>query len=301
MLYLFTGTPGSGKSLHAAKIIKECLATGRRRDGRFALPVIANFDINPDTRGYDGFTYVNNFELTPDWLYEYAEEYWQGIHVKEETIYLFIDEAQLIFNSRDWSQHDRMAWIEFLSQHRHYGYRIYFMCQFDRMIDRQIRSLAEYEVKHRKVSSIGWKGKVVKLLCFGELFVAVTVYYGMNEKVGAEFYRARKSLFRLYDSYSRFRRVGGAEGGELGPLPDAPTARADSANDSCGATEKLPTVKQRPFCVHVPERVTKAFNSLPSPQALAAPLAHDSKLWKVAPAWSIDRPSRIRLENLPEV
>lgn len=226
MLFLFTGTPGSGKSLHAAKIIKEQLSYGRNRSGVPCHPVLANFDINPNTKGFDCFHYVPNHEMTPQLLYDYALDYWDGRPVEEETIYLFIDEAQLIFNSRDWSQNDRMAWIEFLSQHRHYGYRIYFMCQFDRMIDRQIRSLAEYQVIHRKVSSLGWKGKLARLFCFGELFVAVTVYYGMKEKIGAEFYRARKSLFRLYDSYTTFRRTAPAHGGEGGATGTHPNPRA---------------------------------------------------------------------------
>ena len=247
MLLLFTGTPGSGKSLHAAKIIKEQLSYGRNRRGLPCHPVICNFDINPGTKHYDCFTYVPNNEMTPDFLYDYAREYWGNRPVKEETIYLFVDEAQLIFNSRDWSQSDRMAWIEFLSQHRHYGYRIYFMCQFDRMIDRQIRSLAEYQVVHRKVSSLGWKGKLVKLVSFGELFCAVTMYYGLKEKIGAEFFRARKSLYRLYDSYNTLRRKGQSHGGEGGATGTRPNSRAATpAHESiCDVTTPLPVHRVR--------------------------------------------------------
>lgn len=217
MLYLFTGTPGSGKSLHAARIIRDTLGIARK-------PVIANFPINEKTRGYERFRYIPNHQMRPDLLYEHAMEYWGGRHVREEEITLIIDEAQLIFNSRDWSQGDRMAWIEFLSQHRHYGYRVIFMTQFDRMIDRQIRSLCEYEVQHRKLGNYGIKGKIAALLCGGELFIAVKLFYGLKDIVGKEFFRPSKKLFRLYDSYSTFRRVGGAEGagvsGDPAPMAD---------------------------------------------------------------------------------
>lgn len=290
MLYLFTGTPGSGKSLDAARIIKRCLNDGIKRDGRPTHPVIANFDINPKTKHYDCFTYCPNNELVPAYLYEFADDYWSGRPVKEETIYLFVDEAQLIFNSRDWSQGDRMAWIEFLSQHRHYGYRIYFMCQFDRMIDRQIRSLAEYEVKHRKVSSFGLKGKLLRYAALGELFCAVTVYYGMSEKIGAEFYRANRSLFRLYDSYTRFRRVGSAEPGALGgpqAMRDDPPETETCAAD--GDTAPLPPIHNRPRAQKAPKRPPKPAQRVNNPFAVL----HDAAI--------PSDPQRLKLLALPEV
>lgn len=305
MLFLFTGTPGSGKSLDAARIIRRCLSVGRKRDGRPVHPVIANFDINPDTRGFDCFTYCPNNELTPDFLYSFADGYWDGRPVKEETIYLFVDEAQLIFNSRDWSQNDRMSWIEFLSQHRHYGYRIYFMCQFDRMIDRQIRSLAEYEVKHRKVSSFGIKGKLIRYAVLGELFCAVTVYYGMNEKTGAEFYRASKSLFRLYDSYSRFRRVGSAEGGGSGvprPMRDGTALTTDDADK--GDTRPFPAVVERLFAPRLPRPSAASLSpssnpfrkpSTPSPAPVSNPFSD------LRSAAVPSDPRRLELLRLPEV
>ena len=37
------------------------------------------------------------------------------------------------------------------SQHRKLGYRVILIAQFDRMLDRQIRSVLEYEYIHRKV------------------------------------------------------------------------------------------------------------------------------------------------------
>ena len=60
---VYTGTTGSGKSLHAASEIRFQL------NRPHAHPVIANFDINPDVvKRYDLFTYRPNEKLTADWL-----------------------------------------------------------------------------------------------------------------------------------------------------------------------------------------------------------------------------------------
>lgn len=130
----------------------------------------------------------------------FARSFWGKRRVKEDKILLCVDEARLLFNSRSWAHADRMKRIAFLRQHRHFGYRILFVTQFDRMIDRQIRCLAEYEVKHRTTSSFGIRGKIASLLAFGQLFCAVAVYDGMDEKTGARFFRGRRSLYRLYDT-----------------------------------------------------------------------------------------------------
>lgn len=217
MIYLYTGTPGSGKSLHAARDIRDYLKYKK-------LPVVCNFPINEQTKGYEHFTYRDNMHMTPDFLIQYALDYWGDKRVREDWILLVLDEAQLMFNSRNWAQKDRMAWLEFFSQHRHLGYKIIMMVQFDRMIDRQIRSLAEYEYIHRKMGNLGFKGKLIKMFALGELYLCIEKYYPLNEKVGTGCMRAHKSLFALYDSYAMFARTdGGAEGagsGDPSPMPD---------------------------------------------------------------------------------
>ena len=82
----------------------------------------------------------------------------------EDQILLVIDESQLIFNARDWQKAGREKWLSFFSQHRKYGYHIILVAQFDRMIDRQIRSLIEYEYVHRKVGNYGIKGRALHRL-----------------------------------------------------------------------------------------------------------------------------------------
>lgn len=203
MIYLYSGTPGSGKSLHTARDILDALKVKK-------CPVIANFDINSNTKGYsDRFIYRDNFNLSPDFLVEFSDDYFEGRKVREDQILLVIDEAQLVFNSRNWNQGQRMAWIEFFSQHRHFGYKVILIAQFDRMIDRQIRSLVEIEVNHRKMGNFGVKGLLLSLPFRGRLFLAISYYYGLKEKVATSFILPRRRYFRLYDSYNRFEQVPG--------------------------------------------------------------------------------------------
>ncbi len=172
------------------------------------MPVIANFDLRHDVRNYDAaFHFKSNLNLHPDWLVEFARKWWDTHRFRENSILLVVDEAQLLFNSREWNNPDRMAWLQFFSQHRHYGYKVILIAQSDRMIDRQFRALLEYDVKHRKLANFGIGGAILSLFCLGRLFVAVTMYYGLKERTGVLFFVTRKKIHGLYDSYSTFERL----------------------------------------------------------------------------------------------
>lgn len=223
MIYLYSGTPGSGKSLHTARTIYYCLKRG--------CPVIANFPINLDLIKKRKAEYVvkDNANLTPDFLIDYSRDFFKGKHMKEGQLLLVIDECQLMFNAREWNTKGRAEWLSFFTQHRHFGYDIILVAQFDRMIDRQIRSLIEYEYIHRKVSNFGAKGLVLSLISGGHLHVSVKMWYPLQEKVGSEFFKARKRYYRLYDTFALFDSDE-AEG--VGGLPDtAEPNRAEVSHD----------------------------------------------------------------------
>ncbi len=203
MIHLYSGTPGSGKSLHTARDIRDALRIRK-------IPVIANFDVNHSLRNYDRlFTYLPNDRLDPSFLEDFARNWFAGRKVREDSILLVIDEAQLVFNSRAWQHGQRMDWIQFFSQHRHFGYKVVLIAQFDRMIDRQIRSLIEIETNHRKLGNFGMKGLILSLPFRGRLFLGVSYYYGLKEKVGTCWLLPRRAYFKVYDSYNRFEKVAG--------------------------------------------------------------------------------------------
>lgn len=197
MIYLYSGTPGSGKSLHTADKLYWRLRAGK--------PVIANFTFRWQDCGKNPhYLYINNMDLTPERLINFSRNWFACHKFHEGAITLVIDESQILFNSRDWNAAGRGDWLSFFTQHRKYGYDVILVAQFDKMLDRQIRALIEYECIHRKVSNFGIWGKIFSFFAGGKLFVCVKVWYPMKEKVGSEFFRAKKKYYRLYDSYADF-------------------------------------------------------------------------------------------------
>ena len=197
MIYLYTGTPGSGKSLDLARVIINNI--------RGDSPVICNFNINLPKKYQSKKDLLNikyDDELTVPFLVNYAKDYFKNHKFKESQIVLIIDEAQIMFNARSWNVKGRDEWIKFFSNHRHLGFDVILCCQFDLMIDKQIRSLVEYQIIHRKVSNFGLKGYI---LCFffmsPQLFCRVKVWYPMGEVIDHMFYKFHKKYSWIYNSY----------------------------------------------------------------------------------------------------
>lgn len=228
MIELYSGTPGSGKSLHIAREI-------RSRLRMFDRVIIGNFYVNqkviPKTKGQ--YLYVANDRLKPDRLLKFSRRLSEhlGRRLKEGEILLVIDEAQLLFNSREWQNVAKSGWLSFFSQHRHYGYNVVLIAQFDRMLDRQVRSLIEYEVVHRKISRAGFMGFIVGLFCHDNLYVAVTRWYPLRERLEGNFFFGTARLFEIYDSYNHFDAPGQKLSGETkGPHDvSAPVPKNDTA------------------------------------------------------------------------
>lgn len=196
MIKLYTGTPGSGKSLDVARIIVNTLRSG--------MNVIGTMLVNGDAVSkYKGqYIFVDIYSLSPSDLIAYARKY--HVKGKEGQCLLVIDECQQIFNSRDWGAKGRQAWNSFFQLHRHYGYDVCLITQYDRLIDRQLRALVEYQYVHRKVSNFGPVGRFVSMFFHGGLFIKVCEWYMVHEKIGSEFFVYRKRYGAIYDSYSEF-------------------------------------------------------------------------------------------------
>lgn len=195
MIYFYSGTPGSGKSLHVARDIYIRLNRNKKYPN-----VIANFMINKDMirNKKAKFIYKDNSELTVEFLLNYAlENHKEGI---ENQTLVVVDECSVIWNSRSWMKDkDRMEWLKFFVQHRKLGYNFILIAQNDRQVDRQIRSIFEYEIKHRRVNNF----KIGQLLPV-PVFAAITYWYGVNERLGVEFFTYRKKWGKFYDSYGTF-------------------------------------------------------------------------------------------------
>lgn len=196
MITLYSGTPGSGKSLHTIELIFRCLGWGRF--------VICNFPVKFTLReiqkGYDQrFIYWPNEEITVENLILFAIDHGMIEKGKESQCLVIIDEAGGRFNCREFQNADRRSWIDFFSQHRKLGFDFILVAQNDRMLDRQIRGYVETEKKHRKINNFG----PFFFLPF-PAFVAVEHWYTAKQRVGSEFFLFRKKWAEKYDSMKMF-------------------------------------------------------------------------------------------------
>lgn len=109
MIFLYSGTPGSGKSLHVAERLYHLLRAGR--------PTVCNFPINLNRipkKKRDLFCYKSNLEITPEFLIEFSQKHFQGKKVKEGSLLLVIDECQLMFNAGIGASPDAISGCHFL-------------------------------------------------------------------------------------------------------------------------------------------------------------------------------------------
>lgn len=205
-IWLYTGTPGSGKSYHAARDIVQRL----KRPGG----LICNFPVN------EGFVkpkqlrshveYWDNSELSAQRLVAYALDH----HVigKEGQTLVVLDECQIIFNCRDFGRKDRSAWVTLFSQHRKLGFNFILITQNDRMLDKQIRALVETEIKHRKLNNYGWGGFLLSATR-STWFIAIEYWYGGNKlMLSKQVFRYIKKYANVYDSYKLFSDMATAGG-----------------------------------------------------------------------------------------
>lgn len=236
MIHFFTGTPGSGKSLHMAMLMDKQLRKGKN--------VIANFEINERTykrfnQKHPGrlghFIYVSNTELLTnayfkkyderrccfvespkdsfsyiDGLYGYAQNFHKrnsrGQIIEGQTL-LVLDECQDLFNPRSWNRKDRLKWCSFFREHRKYGYEVYLISQDDKIVDKQIRAILQYEYVHRCINNYKLSGKILGFIAGGKLFVYVKKMYGIRSKeakVKSKFFTGQRRYYEYYDSYKTF-------------------------------------------------------------------------------------------------
>lgn len=247
MILMYTGTPGSGKSLDVARDIYRKIINGQNV---ICCNMKVHYDyickhpqkekINSFSRKFfkkDIFSSTNRLnvgslesitldELTPEYLYEYAFQN----HVKgvEDQTTLFIDEAQNKFSpgaikfARALNPRFLLDWQEFFTVHRHLGYRICFITQYDKLLDLTIRSVCEYNVVHRKLNNIMralFDNNLVvtivtipiQILFFlyffvtkKQAFIRIVYYYGVKLKMESEMFFFDKKYQSVYDSYNYF-------------------------------------------------------------------------------------------------
>lgn len=215
MIELYSGTPGSGKGVHVAKVIYKRLRSGRTIISNVAVDlekvsekvwshylrkIFPKFKARHKKIGK--YIYLHSDELTVKYLTDYAANHHHKR--KENQTLIIMDEIGTIFNPRLWDRKDRFPWIDFMRLHRHLGYNMILIAQNDRLVDRQIRSFIEYEIKHRCINRCGAFGAILGLLAGGKLFIAIEMWYGLRERTSFEYYMLNRRIANIYDTFEVF-------------------------------------------------------------------------------------------------
>lgn len=192
MITLYTGRPGSGKSLDVVYDIKGAIWRGKT--------VVSNVLFNRlGLPGCGRAVYLSRLALKPSAIIDSVPP---NKPYKEGRYLLIIDECQLIFNARSWQKNSVDGWIDFFTQHRKLGFDVILITQYDTMIDKQIRQCCEYEVEHRRASRFGIVGWIISLIC-GE-FVRIKRWYGQKDIISRSFFRGGRRMYSLYDTSAIF-------------------------------------------------------------------------------------------------
>jgi zona occludens toxin (predicted ATPase) len=192
MIYFFTGTPGSGKTYEAVKMIFDELRKGKR--------VYTNIDgmEHPDCQealrvmsGLDRFEFSERF-IHFGFDRNVIENFWE--HCEPNSL-IVIDEVQKFFSNRDWASDKNKGFGDWASTHRHEGYDLVIITQAAARIDSAVRDLVEWNYVFRKINFFG--GAIQKrYLC--------NVYAG-SDTAGAPIKRDIRhynaKIFRCYKSY----------------------------------------------------------------------------------------------------
>ena len=223
MIQIIQGTPGSGKSAVATVDMLEFLQYGG--------VVACNYDLVPgwqykladmspkvrwgisDRQAVASSYWQRAFKVgTHDTIYQLSDKLKELVphkidkrgRIKEGSGRLYLDEAQFLFNSRDWSNNS--GYIEFFTQHRKLGWDVYLIAHAEDMIDKQIRRLIEYEARLRNLNKV----KPFGLFPISPypVFLTIVRYAGISAGAGEiawrRLYRLRPEYASLYDSMEVF-------------------------------------------------------------------------------------------------
>ena len=218
---LYSGTPGSYKSYHATADIVQWLGLGKN--------VISNYPVNASKyykkrKKLGVFKFVTNEQLTVEYLIRFARSNHKPDKKKAQTL-IVIDEASIKFNAREIDRKDRMEWIKFLAEHRHFGFNIILIAQNDRMIDRQIRGLLEYDIKHRALRNWNLSFAIASILS-GGLYHCVEYWYPTRIKTSTNLHRFNKKIANCYDTMALFNLDDTSN--ETKPVPTSASASSSA-------------------------------------------------------------------------
>lgn len=184
-LVVYSGLPGSGKSYHC---VSDMVLNKTK-------PVITNMIV----KNLDNVAMLPLEEITPRLLEGFSAYYFRTHEFKENQIILILDESQLLFNCRTWADKERFPWLEFLSQHRKYGYQVILVSQNIELLDKSFRTLCEFDIRHTSSGSVSILTRVLHKL--GIKYTCANTYYFESEQLLCRnIYKIKKRIYEHYDT-----------------------------------------------------------------------------------------------------
>lgn len=204
MIIAYTGTPGSGKSLHTSYEIWDQITLRKKRliynKYLYTAPLVKKLGKK------DGLDKLNERLLivnddkrfTPPLLINFALQY----HVpgKENQTLIIIEEAANFFSKEEFRlRADCFAWRKFMREHRQYGFDIILVTQKLSFIDTAIAGCVEREINHRAVANFKGFGRFVSFICGGIFSYSqrwVAIKPSVREKGGM--FRLNRKKAKIY-------------------------------------------------------------------------------------------------------
>lgn len=173
-------------------------------DLKYGRNVISNFpmDFSPIKLKKRGlFEYWSNDKITPENLLKFAKEHHKKGYNAQTVV--IIDEASTMFNSRDFGRADRLQWINFFANHRHFNFDFILVTQSDKMLDKQIRGLIEQEIRHRAVANYNFFTFIFSKIVKG-VYATVEYWYPCRMRNGGSFHKFDRKKASCYDTMALF-------------------------------------------------------------------------------------------------
>ncbi|MCI5501556.1 MAG: hypothetical protein MR409_06505 [Lachnospiraceae bacterium] len=204
MVVSYLGTPGSGKSLHAAKDIVEALALGRL--------VITNFPVNAKglkIHKKSRLVTLDNqsIKYSPHLIECACRNYFEKYGKRKVLVVL--DECQLLFDSRHWNAPGRDDWNYFFSQHRKIcgiDSNVILITQNEKALDKRIVPQAEYFYLHTNLKYGNSIELFISMLCGFTLFKYKKIWRSGKDVVEVKAFRGKKKYFNIYDTFMIFEK-----------------------------------------------------------------------------------------------
>ena len=150
MVYAYVGTPGSGKSYAAIKMICECLIMGRVVFTN--IRGIDDYRCRAAIQSICKLSYIAMVKQLHFLSNEEIMHFWN--HVSPGSL-IVIDEIHLFFDARQWSSTENNLLKNWASVHRHHGYDLVCITQSTARVDSSVRSLFEWCYEFRKINYFG--------------------------------------------------------------------------------------------------------------------------------------------------